>query len=439
MRDYGNGQSTGLDQTAAGKIVTGFAPEDVLISASDKEILRTLAEKVAGIAASSRMAEARGLWRKLNHLEKTRPVVFCDPENGWNEIVTESQMQCQGKLARRWEMDLRKEIFWGQEMGDDKPVEPYFDVPYTVSADDWGAQAEYRRTQTDGSCVWDAPIKDYETDLKRLHSPKFEIDRETTEGCLQAAKDVFGGLLDVRLKGIWWWSLGVTWPAVTLRGLENLFCDLIEQPDELKELLSIISKGHLDKLDYLEQNNLLSLNNDGTYIGSGGYGFCDQLPQDDFNGRVRCADVWGFTESQETVSVSPRMYGEFIFPHEKPIMDRFGLACYGCCEPLHTRWDQVKQHPNLRRVSCSPWVDVEKMADYLGDRYVFSYKPNPAEIAKDQIDAESIRASIRELFAKTRGCLVEIIMKDNHTIGNRPENVARWCAIAKEEAEAVSN
>ena len=95
------------------------------------------------------------MWTRLNRLEKTRPVIFCDPENGWNEIITEAQMQCQGKLARRWEMDLRKEIFWGEVMGDDKPVEPCFDVPYTVSPDDWGLQAVYHKTDASGSYVWE--------------------------------------------------------------------------------------------------------------------------------------------------------------------------------------------------------------------------------------------------------------------------------------------
>jgi hypothetical protein len=32
------------------------------------------------------------------------------------------------------------------------------------------------------------------------------------------------------------------------------------------------------------------------------------------------------------------------------------------------------------------------------------------------------------------GCL-EIIMKDNHTLGNRPENAVEWVRIAKEEVE----
>jgi len=435
MENYGNGPSTGLDQTAAGKIVTGFTPEDLSMSREDREVLRVLAQRVAGIAASARMQETRRLWTQLNMLQKTRPLVFCDPENGWNEIVTESQMQCRGKLARRWEMDLRKEIFWGEEMRDDKPVEPCFDVPYTVPPDHWGLEAVYHRTENQGSCVWDAPVKDYATDLDKLHAPKVAIDWETTNGSLEIANDVFGGILTVRLKGIWWWSLGLTWPAATLRGLGNIFCDFIDHPDDLKRLLSIISKGYLEKLDYLESNGLLSLNNDGTYVGSGGYGFTEELPQGDFDGHVRCADMWGFTESQETVNVSPRMYEEFVFPYEKPIMDRFGLTCYGCCEPLHSRWHVVRGHHNLRRVSCSPWADLERMAEYLEDKYILSMKPSPSPLATPEIDEESIRAGLRHALDVTKGCVVEVIMKDNHTIGKRPENVVRWCRIAQEEAE----
>lgn len=437
MQGYGNGPSTGLDQTAAGKIQTGLRRDDVFLTPQDREVLRTLAARVAEIAAGERMAEVRRLWTAHNSLRHGRPLVFCDPENGWNEIITEAQMQCRGKLARRWEMDLRKEIFWAEAMRDDKPVEPYFDVPYTVSPDDWGLQAEYHKADAAGSYVWDAPIRDYDRDLARLHPPQFDIDWETTRGCLALAQEVFGGTLQVRLKGTWWWSLGLTWLAATFRGLQNILLDFVDHPDGLKELLSRLSRGYMEKLDYLESEGLLSLNNDGTYVGSGGYGFTDQLPQPDFAGRVRCCDMWGFTESQETVNVSPTMYEEFVFPYEKPLMDRFGLTCYGCCEPLHTRWHIVQRHHGLRRVSCSPWVDIEKMAGYLGDRYVFSLKPNPAALAVPDIDREAIRRELREMLEKTRGCIVEIIMKDNHTLGRRPENAVEWCRIAREEADRI--
>jgi hypothetical protein len=380
------------------------------------------------------MKEVRRLWKDLNSLQRTRPLVLCDPENGWNEIITEAQMKCHGKLARRWEMDLRKEIFWGEEMGDDKPVEPCFDVPYTVGPDDWGLHAIYRRTDSAGSCVWDAPIKDYATDLPKLRKPAVNIDWETTNGCVEIAEEVFSAILTVRLKGIWWWSLGLTWPAATLRGLDKMLYDFTDHPDELKQLLATISAAYLEKLDYLQANDLLSLNNDGTYVGSGGYGFTNELPQPDFSGHVRCSDLWGFTESQETVDVSPDMYEEFVFPYEKPLMERFGLTCYGCCEPLHARWHVVRRHHNLRRVSCSPWADLKRMAQNLQDRYVLSLKPNPATIATPQIDEEAIRQDLRKAIDATQDCHVEIIMKDNHTLGNTPENAVRWCRIAQEEA-----
>jgi hypothetical protein len=439
MADGVASKSSGIDQTAAGKGATGLVPDDLFVSSHDRGVLRALAEQVAAIAARTSMAECRELWAAHNMLGSTRPLVFCDPENGWNEVITSDQLASQGKLARGWEMGLRKEIFWGDRMGDDKPVEPFFDVPYTVGPDDWGLGAIFYQTQATGSYVWDAPIRDYDSDLPRLHSPPVEIDWGTTNGCLAIANDVLGDLLSVRLKGSWWWSLGLTWTAATLRGLQNILLDFIDQPDGLKELLAIISRGHLDKLRFLEANGLLSLNNDGTYVGSGGFGYTDELPASDFVGTVRCRDMWGFTESQETVSVSPAMYEEFVFPYEKPIMDRFGLTCYGCCEPLDSRWHVVKRHHGLRRVSCSPWCDLRKMASLAEDQYILSVKAHPGAVAGAKINGEAIRHDIRTILDQTRGCVVEIIMKDNHTIGGRPENVTEWCEIAKHESKRFSS
>jgi len=440
VNTYGNGKSTGLEQTAAGKITTGLVQNDVYISKNDKHVLKMLAAKVAAISQSSQMAEKRLLWQQVNALKKIRPVIFCDPENGWNEVITESHMMCEGKLARRWEMDLRKEIFWGEEMGDDKPVEPLFDIPYTVLPEDWGLATTYfQPDMKDGAKSWDAPIKDYDKDLPRLQIPELQIDWETTNGCFELAKDIFSGILDVRLKGFWWWSLGLTVAAVNLRGITNMLIDFMDEPDNIRELLSLISKTHHRKLDYLEKNDLLTLNNDGTYVGSGGFGYTDELPQRDFSGQVRCADMWGFSESQETVHVSPKMYEEFIFNFEKPILQRFGLNCYGCCEPLDSRWFVVKKHHNLRRVSCSAWVNLEKMAANLEDNYIFSMKPNPAVLSLPIINKDAIREKLRRAFEITKDCIVEVIMKDNHTIGNRPENLIEWCGIAKEEAERAIN
>ena len=435
MKNYGQGNSIGLEQTVSENIETGFRQSDIAIEKFEVEILRTLARKVTELAHKPEMDIKRKLWFMHNKLQTLQPVVFCDPENGWNEIITDAQIKCKSKLARRWEMNLRKEIFWGEEMGDDRPVEPFFNVPYTVSSDNWGFEIVRHRTSESGSFVWDSPIQDYEKDLKKLHPLTFEIDWETTNACLEVANEVFDDILSVRLKGVWWWSMGLSYPAILLRGMENLFMDFMVFPDEVKEMMSIISKGFMNKLDYLEKNNLLSLNNNGTYVGSGGYGYTDELPQSDFNGKVRCVDMWGFTESQETVGVSSEMYEEFIFPYEKQIMDRFGLTCYGCCEPLDGRWHVVKKHHNLRRVSCSAWADLGKMAEYLGKNYIASVKPSPVIVSYPDINKDAIRKQIQGILQTMKGCVVEIIMKDNHTIGNRPENVVEWTKIAKEEVD----
>ena len=433
MENYGQGKSTGMEQTVAGAIETGFVLEDMVISNSDAEVLRLLAEKVTQIACSERMGEIHRAWKAINDLKPVRPVFFCDPENGWNEIITEAQMQCKGTLARRWEMILRKKIFSNDEMQDDMPIEAFFDVPYTVAPDDWGLYATFEKTHSDGAARWDSPIKDYAKDLDKVNLSTPQIDWDTTNACLSETQRVLGDNLNVRLKGLWWWSLGVTMPFVFLRGLENLMLDMYDHPDEAKELLRRISTGTLRKLDWLEQKGLLSLNNDATYVGSGGYGITDNLPGADHSGTVQCKDMWGFTESQETVGVSPELYEEFIFPFEKPIMDRFGLTCYGCCEPVNSRWNVIKRHHNLRRVSCSPWADYEKMADYLKKDYIFSMKVPPADVAVTEPNFQQIRKDLHRKLNITKGCVVEVIMKDNHTIANRPENLIQWSRIAREE------
>ncbi|MCL6557432.1 MAG: hypothetical protein K6U74_01280 [Firmicutes bacterium] len=412
------------------------------VSPKERQVLRELASRVAELAARPEQEEKKKLWRLHNALQPTRPPIFCDPENGWNEIITEDQMQCENEVARLWEITLRKEIFWGESMGDDRVIEPYFNVPHVYTESGWGMRetrmgGEMSVYRLDGgSYRWEAPLKDYK-DFDKIHFPEITIDFETTEKVFQLAQETFGDILKVRLRTIWWWSVGLTDDLVYLRGMENILYDVYDHPEELHKLMAILRDGTMAKLDYLEKNGLLSLNNDGTFVGSGGYGWSDELPQKDFDGKVRLVDMWGMGESQVTVGLSPQMFEEFVFQYQLPILERFGLNCYGCCEPLDVRWKVVKNVPRLRRVSVSPWANLQAMAEYLQDKYIYSLKPSPAVLATPTIDEDYIRKTLREALQIARNCRVEIIMKDNHTLGNNPENVIRWCRIAREEAEAI--
>jgi hypothetical protein len=391
---------------------------------------------VAELAARPVEQDKRALWYRHNALQPTRPLVFCDPENGWGEIIPAGRLECASPLARQWEFRLRREIYWGVEMLDDRVIEPYFDTAHTYTESDWGMHETRIGGQDGGSFRWYAPLKDY-ADMGRLHYPQIVVDEAETARMVEQAQSVLGDLLTVRLKTSWWWTCGMTWTLVNLRGLGQIMLDMVDYPDELRQLMAFLRDGHLAKLDWLEQHHLLSLNNDGTYVGSGGFGWTHELPQPDFAGPVRTRDMWGFAESQETVGVSPAMFGEFVFPFQLPILERFGLNCYGCCEPLDKRWPLVKQIPHLRRVSVSPWANLAQMAEYLGGDYILSLKPNPAYLAMEAFDEERIRADLRRDLHIARNCRVEVIMKDNHTLRNDPRRATRWVQIAREEAEAL--
>jgi hypothetical protein len=430
--------ATGLWDGAALNSTPNFnagVREKVHISSEDKSVLRLLASQVAEYASRPIEREKRELWRKHNDLEPTRPVVFCDPENGWNEIITDDRLQCDGWLAKRWEIVLRKELFWAEQMKDDKVIEPFFDIGYTHSDDDWGIHAEQIGGTDGGAYVWKAGLKD-EQDVEKLHLPVCDIDYDTTQATLELAKDTFEGILTVRRIGSWWWSLGLTVELAQFLGLEQIMLDMVDRPELIHRVMGILRDGMLQKLDFLEKNHLLSLNTD-QYVGSGGFGYTRVFPNGDHNEVVKTKDMWGFCESQETVGISPKMFARFVFPYQLPLLEKFGLNCYGCCEPLDLRWHIIKQIPNLRRISVSPWADLQKMAELLEDNYVFSMKPSPADLATPTIDEETIRKRLKNSLEITRGCRVEIIMKDNHTIGNNPQNVIRWVQIAREEAEQL--
>ena len=426
------------EQTAAGLSTTRWLSADLRLSSREKKILRDLAAEVAELAERPIEEQKKGLWRRLNDLQGTRPLVFCDPENGWNEIIPQNRILCSKPLFRVWEMHLRKEVFWGREMGDDRVVEPYFDVPYSCQDSGWGLHEVNCGGQEGGSYTWESPIKDYDRDLPRLCFPEITVDRGETSRVVDVAQELFGGLLTVRLRGIWWWTLGLTWDFIKLRGLENFMIDMCDRPGDVHRLMAFLRDGTMRKIDFLESNGLLALNTGGSYVGSGGFGWTGQLPQAGFDPlHVRTIDMWGFGESQETVGVSPAMFEEFVFPYQLPILDRFGLNCYGCCEPLDLRWHVVRKVPRLRRVSTSPWADRQRMSEMLGRDYVMSLKPAPSLLATTSIDENEVRRLVRRDLHATRGCHVELIMKDNHTIGGNTKNVTTWCRIAKEEAECL--
>ncbi len=414
----------------------------LLFPEHDKTVLKDLARQVAELATLPVMEERRKLWNRQNKLQADRPLILCDPENGWNEIIAESDIQCTNSIARHWEDHLRKQIFWGKKMNDDYVVEPVFKVPHVYQETQWNVAgstkiASIKKSAEEGRSYHIETILEDYSQLSKLIKPTITINHEATESVLATAHEIFDGILDVFLSTVWFWSVGMTDELVFLRGIEKLMFDFHDEPENVHKIMEILFEGMNEKLDWLESENLLSLNNDDSFIGSGGIGYIDTLPGEDFSEKVTTKHMWGLAESQITSGVSPDMFKEFIFPYQRKLMERFGMTCYGCCEPMDKRLAIVKCVESLRRVSVSPWADREIMAEQLGKDYIYSLKLSPTHLAVPDIDEAVIRKDLRDAYRLANDIHLELIMKDNHTLGKNPNNVIRWVELAREEMENI--
>ena len=208
--------------------------------------------------------------------------------------------------------------------------------------------------------------------------------------------------------------------------------DMYENPGMLHDAMAFLEEGHKHILKQYLDLNLLSLNNDGTYHNSGGNGYTDELPMPGFDPDcVRLCDMWGSAEAQEMAQVSPEMHAEFILEYEKRLLEPFALTGYGCCEDLTRKLDYVFTIPNIRRISISPWADVDICAGKLQDKYIFSWKPMPAHLV-GEFNTQLIRDYIRHALDVTKGSVLEMILKDTHTCEHHPERFDEWTRIARE-------
>ena len=134
--------------------------------------------------------------------------------------------------------------------------------------------------------------------------------------------------------------------------------------------------------------------------------------------------------AQETDGVGPNQHDEFVLEYQLRLLKRYGLVAYGCCEPYTHKFAMLKKIPRLRRVSVSPWCDVEKAAEELGDGIIFSWKPNPAMLV-GELDPRRIRDRIRRVLDVARHCALEIVLKDTFTIQGEPWRIETWSEIAR--------
>lgn len=97
----------------------------------------------------------------------------------------------------------------------------------------------------------------------------------------------------------------------------------------------------------------------------------------------------------------------------------------------------VRRIPNVRKISISPWADIERAAAKIGPDFVISRKPNPAYLATETWSPEEAEQDMRRTIRVCRehGCPVEFIFKDISTIRHEPRRLRELADIAMRTVE----
>lgn len=404
------------------------------ISATERTYLRDLAKKYRDYAALPVMAEREKRWYAHNALKPGTPMIVMEMSSFAADFLP--PLRCEHSAAARIERKLIEAILNHELIDDDKVISPWLsidesdihfrefdmDIAREKAKDARGLELGYHDEH---------PITDIVRDFHLLKPSHFSVDRAAAAERIAVAHDLVGDILPIRRTNrMLDWYMGISAKIIRLMGMERYCMALIDTPDAMRTLYDFIRDDALRFVRWLEEEKLLTLNNGNQYAGAGSYGFTDELPKGDVSSGVKLKDLWVNMNSQETVTVSPAMYGELIYPTYRDLAAECGLVYYGCCEPVHTIWDDyLSQLPNLRKVSISAWCNEEFMGERLmGSRVIYSRKPDPTLIGVGAFDEKRFREHMTKTLTAAKGCTLEVIFRDIYSISGeqtRPGTAVR--------------
>jgi hypothetical protein len=398
---------------------------------SEKALLRELAEQVAAIAREPRMAAIKQRWRDVNALRKPdRAPVWCRPVGCWKEILPDTALSCADPWHRGLEYGFRQTLY-KYELDDDTPVEEDFPVSARFTVDPpnrWGLDIHKTPPDVDGGAwAYDPPLKT-EADFAALVVPRFTLDKEQTERELQRIDDLFGDILPPRLTVGAPGTATLGNAAAELRGLEQMMLDMAIAPDLMHRLMACLRDAVLSAIDYVESLGTVTPNNNGPMTCSDPVG---PPPEQD---RYTSRNCWCMANSQEFDQVSPAMWEEFCLEYQKPILARYGLVGYGCCENLTHKIDGVLSIPNLRIFTCSAWTDLSRVMEAVGRDYCIMWRQKASDVVFPD-DETTIRKDLQDGARRLQGFHYQIVLRELQTLAGHPDRLQVWTRLAKEAAE----
>lgn len=402
---------------------------------SEKNVLYDLANRVMEIAQSDDMNRKRELWRKQNSFEGQEPLIYLRAF-AFEEFFDPSVLKSTDPMLRRYEKELHQSLF-RSALGDDYIIEPWLtlDACYVMeNGERWGVPVSLGEKPQEGGAAAFHPVL-LEEDFSCLKTHPYEVDEKATALRQEQLEEALGGAMPVFVsqQGPYsMWSGDISTDIAKMRGLEQLMWDAYDRPEWLHSLLAFMRNAILENLNEAEKAGGFSLADHQNQCMP----YCRELmdPNPNVTG-VPMKKLWRFMAAQEFTGFSPAMFWEFILQYQKPILEKFGLSAYGCCENLTGVIPYLRRISNLRRIAVSPFADARKCAEQIGKDYILSWRPNPSLMLATGLDDDFVRQYLREHFAifKENGNYFDITLKDVETVSHHPENIRRWTEIVRQE------
>lgn len=417
-----------------------------MIKYTDQDIqrLRELGRQVREIADMDETAENIHLWQRVNDLKMVRPVLHHrDTPVSVLNYNNELTAQIEDPFLKSVELDLLMRLYSWKHLRLNYVVTKTIKCHCVIHDTEWGEISQYRGVQdtpaadvAQGKTVhFVASIKTMD-DVEKIPTPKVTYDEEATMERYELLKYIFDGILEVKLFGKQYFRVAPWDDLMNWLGMGDALIYFYTEPEMLHACIDRYMKAAISWVKQYESLGLLSSNNDFENILNNDPGYTTQLPAPTKSG-IGCSlkDMWGATSDQILTSVGPDLTREFAFEYEKPYSELFGLYGYGCCERLDNKLkDLTAAFKNLRKVSVSPYSDLESCLEQLGSQYVACFKPNSNYLvlddfaeAQDYLTKELER--VIQLCQKYNNNLV-INMKTIIDLHGDPTRLWWWCDMA---------
>ncbi|MFW6309405.1 MAG: hypothetical protein ACOC1S_05260, partial [bacterium] len=271
---------------------------------------------------------------------------------------------------------------------------------------------------------YDPPLKN-KKDFDKLTLPDFTYNKEKTEKQVEIYSKLIGDILPVRVRCNPPLGATICTYAANLRGLSQMMMDMAAEPELIIRLMEYLKNSVLRAMEQVESYGILTTNNHGPM-------YCSDNIGDKTRDQISYKHLWCAANSQEFDQVSPTMWEKFLLDYQLPILNKFGLVSYGCCEDLTKKMDKVLSIPNLRIFVCSAWTDLDLVLEKAELDYTIMWRQKATDVVFN--DLEDVKKDLEEGARKLKGHYYQIVLRELEALNGDYNRLHKWTKLAKEVA-----